>query len=428
MPTSPIPTVVIESLGCRLNEAEAQDWRASLIGQGARVENAPDAPGVVVINTCAVTAAAARKSRQAIRRARREHPDARIVAAGCLCSMDDGAAARAAGADLAVPNALKDDLPAMLGIGAAGNGDAAPPERRRVRRFLKVQDGCRHRCTFCIVARLRPAESSRAADVVVEAVSKAVDEGVREVVLTGVHLGGYRDAAGHDLAALVRRIRAETGIARLRVPVLEPWGMSETLLSAWRDGAIEPHLHLPIQSGSALVLRRMARRSGPEDILRLVDSLRAAVPDGALTTDVIAGFPGETDADWRATVELVARAGFEDVHVFPYSPRRGTPAERLPARVPGEIVRARAAEMRAWAEARRATALGERIGRRAEVLWEGRVEREAGGWRHYGQSPDGRRVSAVLAEPAPGRIDLVEYASARADGCIEGKPLARSAP
>ncbi len=378
--------VKLHTLGCRLNEAELEAWARELRAQGHSLCPEGENADLVVVNTCAVTQEAVRKSGQLLRRSRRDNPGARLVVSGCAVSLPTPNPALSAGADLVVSNADKDDLVGMtskrLGIGRVSGVPVAFDgetlfARSRQRAFVKVQDGCRHRCAYCVITLARGAERSRPIIEVVAEVAALTAAGVAEVVLAGVHLGGYgSDRPGQDLMGLIRALLAETGVSRLRLGSLEPWDLPNGFWELFADRRLMPHLHLPIQSGSDSLLRQMTRRGRAREFAALAAAGRAQVPDLNLTTDVIAGFPGETEDQWQETLKLVAEIGFGDIHVFPFSPRPGTRAAALPGQITPEVRQARARELRDLAMRMRRRALESLLGRRVDVLIEGQ---ESGG-------------------------------------------------
>jgi threonylcarbamoyladenosine tRNA methylthiotransferase MtaB len=385
--------VHLQMLGCRLNEAELQGWAREFATVGHEmVSRAADAD-LVVLNTCAVTAEAARKSRQQIRRARRQNPEARLVVTGCYSTLEQERAGAEPGVEQVIDNRDKARLVQLVdpvGTGATRSVEVAGPRLRRGRdrAFVKIQDGCRYSCAYCIVTVARGEEVSRPDMQIVEEVAALHAAGVNEVVLSGVHVGGYGDELGESLARLVGRLLAETGIPRLRLASVEPWAVDGALLDCFADRRLMPHLHLPLQSGADPVLRRMARRCRRDDFLRLVERVRTAVPGINLTTDVIAGFPGESEADWAQTVSLVEAMEFGDLHVFPFSPRAGTRAARLPDPVPESTRHARARELLELGARLRRRHLEAQVGRVSEVLIEGDGQVAA----NTGYTPDFLRV------------------------------------
>jgi threonylcarbamoyladenosine tRNA methylthiotransferase MtaB len=405
--------VHLATVGCRLNEAELETWSRDFRARGHELARAPDEADLVVVNTCAVTDEAVRKSRKLVRRAQRASPQARLVLSGCYASLDPQRAARELGVDLVVSNADKDRL-----VDIAARALALPSvpvegletdahrlfARGRQRAFVKVQDGCRHRCTFCVVTLARGPERSRSLDAVVAEVDALGRSGVNEVVLTGVHLGGWGSDLGLDLRALVAAVLERTTIPRVRLGSLEPWNLPAGFFELFANPRLMPSLHLPLQSGSDAVLRRMARRCRADEYRELAAAAHAAVPDLVLTTDVIAGFPGETDADWQATLELVADVGFGHVHVFPYSARPGTRAASMPDPVEEGTRRERARALQALNAGLATQALARFLGRELAVLVEGRVVDLGGGLQRLaGYSPGFLRCAFT----APAGADLV---------------------
>ncbi len=388
--------VTLQALGCRLNEAELETWARQFRQRGYQIAAAPESADLVVVNTCAVTAEAVRKSRKLLRRTQRENPHAKLVVSGCFASLESESLAREQGVDLVIPNQDKDRLveittrelalPSMPRT--AMDEDANPLfARGRQRAFIKVQDGCRYRCAFCIVTLARGEERSRPVADVVDEVNRLVSEGVKEVVLTGVHLGGYGGDTDSGLTELLRAVLEDTGVPRLRLGSLEPWDLPPGLWKLFDDPRLMPHLHLPLQSGSDTVLRRMARRCRTGEFAHLAREARDAVPDLNLTSDIIVGFPGETDEEWRQTVDYVAAVGFGHLHIFSYSPRAGTKAAGLPDQVPVEVKKARSREMHALDQRVKRETLEKHVGRRYPVLIEGRYQGEADGdW--FGYTPN----------------------------------------
>lgn len=390
--------VHLSVLGCRLNEAELEHWARHFRAAGHGVVAEVEAADMLVLNTCAVTGAAARKSRQAIRRLHRRNPAARLVVSGCWATLEPERAAAELGVDLVVPNADKDRLVERVGAvfafpampaAATEPGATALFARGRSRAFVKVQDGCRYQCTFCITTVARGAERSRPPAEVIAEIDTLYAEGVREVVLTGVQLAGYGNDIGSDLAELLGAVLRDTDMPRIRLGSLEPWGWPEKFLPLFADPRLLPHLHLPLQSGSDRVLRRMARRCWTADFERLVEDCRAAIPDLNLTTDLIVGFPGETDSDWRETLDFVERIGFGHLHIFPFSPRAGTRAAMLPDPVDPRVRQRRGGELHVLGRQLKRAVLARYLGRIYPVLRE-----HGGGW---GYTPNYLRVALTGA-------------------------------
>lgn len=365
----------------------------------------------MVMNTCAVTREAVRKSRQKIQRLQRENPAAKLVVSGCYSELDDPASLAELGIDLVVPNSRKDELVKLtheafakpeMPQSATVPAMSALFTRNRHRAFIKIQDGCRYRCTFCIVTVARGAERSRSiADIVTE-VNELQEQEVKEVVLTGVHVGGYGSDLDTDLVALVKALLADTDIPRIRFASVEPWDLSDGFIDLFANPRVQPHMHLPLQSGSDAVLRRMARRCKTAEFDSLTRDLKTAVPHFNVTTDIIAGFPGETDEQWQESLAFIATQDFGHIHAFTYSEREGTKAATLPDPVPMVVRQTRNRELHALAETMRTRQLAGMIGLQMPVLFERGKQIEAGTddtgtnsgplWQHQGYTPNYFRV------------------------------------
>jgi threonylcarbamoyladenosine tRNA methylthiotransferase MtaB len=365
-----MPILKTVTLGCRVNQYETEYVRQGLAGLGYHEACGAQTPELCVVNTCTVTAEAEARGRKLIRLLARKYPQAEIVVMGC-------AAARAPEQARALPGVVevladKAQLPQWL----AGRGLCSPPEgicgfscRRRA--YVKVQDGCRMRCTYCIVPKVRPVLHSRAPEHVLAEVARLLESGHREIVLTGIHLGHYR-ADGVRLDDLVGRLIELPGDFRVRLSSVEASEVSLRLVQLMRDHPerLCPHLHLPLQSGSNAVLSRMGRPWSVEKFARRCDQIRDMLDRPSMTTDMIVGFPGETEADFRATCHAVRQLGFARVHVFRYSPRQGTPAAQMPDQVRDGLKQERAAELErtAWHAGR--VYLQSLLGRTLSVLVE----------------------------------------------------------
>jgi threonylcarbamoyladenosine tRNA methylthiotransferase MtaB len=383
------PTVSFVTLGCRVNQADTDRMRAGLEARGFRTDGVTGAADVVVVNTCTVTARAELSDRQAIRRAGRVSPSTRVVVTGCWAQTSPAAVAGLPGVDLVIGNADKARLGDLLAgllasphrtprikVGDLAGAAMEPVAPRahldgRARVFLKVQDGCQHRCAFCIVPLARGASRSLTPELVEEHARRLVEAGHPELVLTGIDLGHY----GADLtprtslAALLERLVQLRGLRWLRLSSLLPAYFTEELLEIVTSSPrIAPHLHVPLQSGSDRVLRRMRRPYTTALYRRVVERLAAAIPRLGLGADVIAGFPGETDADFAATVDLVGRLPFSYLHVFPYSERRGTAAATLADRVDSRTITERARRLRELGADRARRFRASMVGRTEDVL------------------------------------------------------------
>lgn len=418
--------VFLDQIGCRLNEAEVAGWRRELLRLGHRPVGRLEDADVAVFNSCAVTAEAARDSRKRTRRLHRRNPEARIVLTGCFATLEPAAAAGLAGVDLVVPNPdkprLVERLVAELAEGeapAAATEPAAPvhPDGGRTRAFVKIQDGCRNRCTFCIVTTARGEERSRPVAELVAEVNALHESGHQEVVLAGVHIGGYGSDLGVTLRDLVDALVADTAVPRIRLGSLEPWDLPDDLFDRWAGcDRLMPHLHLPLQSGSDRILKKMARRCPTDRFRALAARAREAIPALHLTTDLIVGFPGETPDDHADTLAFIEEMAFGHMHVFSYSARAGTAAAKFPDPVPRPVQKQRSAEVHALAARMKAAALAERVGETRPVLFEGAPRAAETGWVSRGYTDTFQRVAVTL--PVARRLDgqVLPVRLARAEG------------
>jgi len=398
--------VRLESIGCRLNIGEIEAMARGLAKAGHRVVGPGTPAELCILNTCTVTAIASSKSRQLIRQLKKMNPSAAVIATGCDAELAPSEMAEI-GVDLVVGNAEKDRLlelaeaEGLLDKAAADPDDQElfePGDSARTRAFLKVQDGCDNRCTFCVITIARGAGRSVPADVIIEELNELQRLGYREVVLSGVHLGSY----GHDcgdqrgLQHLVERALTETTVERLRLSSLEPWDLDAGFFDVFSDPRLLPHLHLPLQSGCDETLKRMARRTSRKKFSALVRNVRRAVPGLAISSDIIVGFPGETDEEFEKSIALVEELAFSRLHIFRYSRREGTPAEKMPAQVPGPVARERSRRMHALAADLEHAFNAGLVGHTADVLWEA-AEDHGNVLRWSGLTPNYVRVTAPTA-------------------------------
>lgn len=356
------------TLGCKVNQTETEAMRETLASRGHTTAAQGESCDAVVINTCTVTATSDQKSRQTIRKLRREHPDAVLAVCGCLSQTTDlsdwpeidllgGTGDRLGFAEKLENHTLSKDVPPV-----PSHFDRLPvstPEGRS-RAFLKLQDGCDNHCTYCIIPSARGASRSRPPDDALEQARLACARGCRELVLTGIEISSYKPS----LEALVTAICAQHPSLRLRLGSLDPRSVGESLLGALAPlSNFCPHLHLSLQSGSDGVLRRMGRRYTARSVLESITLAREALPGCAVTGDLIAGFPGETEAEWAETLDFLDKAAFSALHIFPYSRRPGTPA----AAMPGQLTRAE--------KQRRARQAADRVAVSAQLYREAQIGR-----------------------------------------------------
>ena len=377
--------IYVASLGCKLNQSEMDSLARELAARGHRVVDSPTGADLCVLNTCTVTHVAAQKSRQALRRLHRDNPQARLIATGCYAQIEPDILGKLPNVERVIGNPEKDRLVDLIGPGLTerqGPGPALGIPGARTRAFIKIQDGCDNACTYCIIRVARGPQRSRPADEILTEVRELLAAGHQELVLTGVHIGAYgRDRQGKlaatNLWDLVSQILTETDIPRLRLSSIEPWDLSEEAFRLWDDPRLCRHLHLPLQSGCNATLRRMARRYTTAEFRAWVATARAAIPDLALTTDVIVGFPGETSGEFAESLDFVQEMAFSRAHIFPYSARAGTAAAQMPDQVSPQVKEQRARAMREVASASRQSFSQSFVGRTFNVLWES--ERESGG-------------------------------------------------
>jgi threonylcarbamoyladenosine tRNA methylthiotransferase MtaB len=379
-------TASVITLGCKVNQCDGAEIAAALAARGHRLVGRGRRADTYVVNTCTVTATADAKARKLIRRLARRSPGSQIIVTGCLAQRDPASLAALSGVTAVVPNSQKANLVDLISPPGdpAATGQLASPGSR-IRAFLKVQDGCDHRCAYCAVPSARGQPISKPLSQAAAEVERLASAGAPEVVLCGIRLGAYgRDRQGETLAGLLRRLRSVSSL-RLRLSSLEPMDITDELIAEMADHpTLCRHVHLPLQSGDDSVLAAMNRTYTAADFRRLTAALRSIWPEVALSTDVIAGFPGETDEQFARTCAFVREVGFSRLHVFPYSPRPGTPAANRPP-VPPHVKRERVQRLLDIAgELARQAAAGW-IGRPVEVL----LERQTGngflaGWtEHY---------------------------------------------
>jgi threonylcarbamoyladenosine tRNA methylthiotransferase MtaB len=421
--------IFLDTIGCRLNQAEIESLARQFRTAGHEIVACAAEADLAVVNTCTVTGAAASDSRAAIRRA--NHLGAgQIVVTGCWATLEPLAAAALPGVRKIIPNQQKDNLAADLLDLPQEFFDLEPLARlplpglhARTRAFIKVQDGCDNACTFCITTVARGASRSRPAGEVIAGVQSALNGGAKEIVLTGVHLGawGLDFRQPQRLSDLVSALLARTSVPRLRLSSLEPWDLDRDFFSLWAEGPhpfgrICRHLHLPLQSGSAAVLKRMRRKTTPGKFAALVDAARSIIPDVAITTDVIVGFPGETEAEFAETLKFVQAIGFAGGHVFTYSARPGTPAARMQGQLRFEVRKERNAVLREAFSDSAGSYRRNFLGQTMPVLWEATDHLTDSGWRLEGLTDNYLRVTTVAPEPRWNMVDPVCLVALEGDG------------
>ncbi|NPV58995.1 MAG: MiaB/RimO family radical SAM methylthiotransferase [Actinobacteria bacterium] len=367
--------VAVFTLGCKVNQAESEELKLLLSEAGHEIVGDPGRADLCVVNTCAVTAESERKSRKLLRRLWRDGARA-IAAAGCYAEVDPDAVGELPGVVAVLPNARKGAwAEEVISLLPAGSVACALAYEGRTRGFVKVQDGCERSCSYCIVPRARGAEVSEPPRTVMEKIGRWRELGSEEIVLCGVNLGRYSQGDGYDLASLVREILETEGGFRLRLSSIELEDLRPQWLSAWSESPrVCPHLHLPLQSGDAVLLRDMGRGYTPDDYLQAAGELRRVWPQAAITTEVMVGYPGEGEVAFENTVRALRSLRPARVHVFRFSPRPGTRAWGREDAVPAESVERRSAMLRALSEKWRGEYIEGRAGERRGLL----VERISG--------------------------------------------------
>jgi threonylcarbamoyladenosine tRNA methylthiotransferase MtaB len=379
-----------QALGCRLNEAELETWASQFLKLGHQVTTDSGEADIVVFNSCAVTSEADRKSRQQIGRLHRKNPQAKMIVTGCHATLNSDVVKDYLGVDMVVGNDQKDDLveKAVRQFGLTVSEIEQPIQnslflRGRHRAFIKVQDGCRYRCTYCIVTIARGDERSRSIDDIINEINTLHQQGVQEIAVTGVHVGGYGSDIDSSLTVLLAEILKQTDIPRIRLASVEPWDLPDDFFELFQNPRLMPHMHLPIQSGCDSVLKRMARRCKTEEFSHILKIAREASPLFNVTTDLIVGFPGETEDEWQQTMEYVESTGFGHMHIFSFSPREGTAAARFPDQIDKETKKKRSRQMHELASRLKKLELEKNIGQKTSVLWEQKINAETGLWSGY---------------------------------------------
>ena len=411
--------VFLDSVGCRLNQSEIERIGRDFRLAGCELVGDPTQADLVVINTCTVTRRADSDSRQKTRQAARAGVD-KIILTGCWATLEEHSALKLPKVTRVVKNNDKDRLVADL-LGQPPElfnkeplqREPLPGSRMRTRAFIKVQDGCNNRCAFCVTTVARGSAMSLPVATVLREVHAALRGGSQEIVLCGVHLGSWGKDLGRggSLRDLIQLILKETDIPRLRLSSLEPWNLDAHFFSLWQDARLCRHLHLPLQSGSDATLRRMARKTSLDDFSKLITAARVAIPDVAITTDIIVGFPGETEEEFDDSLAFVETMNFAGGHIFAYSEREGTPAADFNPVVPISVRRERSAVMRA-AFARSAEHYRHLfIGQILPVLWESTTDLGEAGWQLSGLTGNYLRIKAIDDEDRWNQISDVEIIS-----------------
>ena len=419
-------TVAYHTLGCKVNQYDTQAMEELLSAADFRTVPFPGPADIYLINTCTVTGTGDKKSYQLARKLKREHPECTLILCGCLAQLK-GSALLAAGADLVIGTQFRGRIVSLLNqVLDSGEPLCAVeplPEtmayeplhvtdcQEHTRAVLKIQEGCRNRCAYCVIPAVRGPVRSRPLEDIAEEASRLASAGFREIVLTGIHLSSYgKDfTPRRSLTDVLELLEKTEGILRVRLGSLEPGIVTEDFVSALAGfRKVCPQFHLALQSGSDSVLRRMRRQYQTSGYLKAVELLRAVFPDAAFTTDVLTGFPGESEEEYAETRDFIRKVGFARIHVFPYSPRPGTPAAAMPGQLSEAVKQARSRELIALGREVALCYHRQWIGRETVLLPEEQVD---GCWEGY--SPEYLRIRlnpeavCVSGEPVRVRVQSV---------------------
>jgi len=420
-------------LGCKLNQSETESLANRFSEAGFQLVSPGDGADIYIANTCTVTHIADRKSRHWLRLARRRNPQALIIATGCYAQRNHQELAQIA--DLVVDNKEKEHLLALTQtLRGRGEGETKqsqmPAATVRTRSLIKIQDGCHSPCTYCIVPKVRPHEYSLPASQIIDEVKQKVALGYKEVVLTGTKVGSYRDAvlsasegSSTDLRDLVQRILTSTGIERLRLSSLQPPEISSKFLALWQDERLCRHFHLALQNGSETVLQRMRRSYSLDQYQRTVNLIKQMIPEVAITTDIMVGFPGESDEEFEQSYSFCQQAGFANIHVFPFSPRPETAAAKMPEQVKDKVKAERNRRMLGLSRSSHRRFCKQFLGQTMPILWE--KETNPGSGIYSGLTSNYIRVFAHSEKSLSNKITpvkLVEFHNQGIWGEVDENP------
>jgi threonylcarbamoyladenosine tRNA methylthiotransferase MtaB len=412
--------VAFYTLGCKLNQAETESLANRFSQAGFQLVSPGDGADIYIANTCTVTHIADRKSRHWLRLARRRNPRALIIATGCYAQRNCQELAQLA--DFVVDNKEKEHLLALtrtLSLEGRGLGENEKKQSQmlaptvRTRSLIKIQDGCHSLCTYCIVPKVRPHEYSLPASQIIDEVKQKVALGYKEVVLTGTKVGSYRDVvpstneeSSIDLRDLVQRILSSTGIERLHLSSLQPSEISSEFLALWQDERLCRHFHLALQSGSEAMLRRMRRNYSLDQYQRTINLIKEKIPDVAITTDIMVGFPRESDEEFEQNYAFCQQAGFANIHIFPFSPRPETAAAAMPDQIKDKVKQERNQRMLELSRRSQRNFCEQFFGQTMPVLWE--KETGFGGGIYSGLTSNYIRVFAHSEKSLSNKITPVK--------------------
>ena len=418
--------VHLDSIGCRLNQAEIERLASQLRAAGHTLVPTPEACDWAVLNTCTVTGRADADSRARLRRIHRRNPLARVAVTGCWSTVHGELAATFPGVVHVVANGAKDGLVALLGDTSLCASEDLPPRaaipggRRRARAFLAVQDGCDQACAFCLTTVARGSSRSVPTERVLAELNAAEAGGASEVVLCGVQLAAWgRDLPGSpQLGQLLDAVLASAQLARVRLSSLEPWGLVPGLLDRWAQPGLCPQLHLPLQAGCDATLARMGRPHRRSDVDRIVRRARASDPGIAITADILVGFPGETPAEFSEGLVWFEQLGLADAHVFTFSPRPGTRAAKMPDPIDVAVARERRLRVLGAVDPSRRSFRRGLVGRTVDVVWVASTAAAPGRWGLRGITEHGVPVVAEAGEDRWASRERAEVVSVDDDGGV----------
>ncbi len=414
--------VLIDMVGCRLNQAEIDGMARELNRRGHKIITEPEQADAVIVNTCCVTAKAAADSRKMIRRYQ-NLTNAKIIPTGCWATAFADEAVQLVGPEAVVSNFEKDRL--VEAFFPTENTECELPaprlgKRQRTRAFVKVQDGCDNRCAYCLTQIARGPSRSRGSSVIADEVNLLSQMGYREIILTGVQLGSWGKELGNlRLSNLVSELLVKTEIPRIRLSSLEPWDFSDELIEVLKDDRICNHFHIPMQTGSPTVLKRMNRPSSPEFYRVLAAKLLEAKGSVGITTDIIVGFPGETEYEFEETMQLIKDLPLTGGHVFQFSPMKGTVAAGMSSQIKSGILKGRSRELICLFQQKTNMYLQTKLGTAASVLWEGSRKIAGENWLS-GLSTDNLRVAVPFRPGLKNSISNVMLQSFLTDNVLLG--------
>jgi threonylcarbamoyladenosine tRNA methylthiotransferase MtaB len=410
--------IALETLGCKLNQAETELLSRQFAAAGHKLVSPEEDADIYILNTCTVTGAADAKSRHLLRLANRRNPEAVLVVTGCYAERSPEVLAKIEGVKIVTGNTAKPFIYRLLE--ESGCLSSSPASREvhtdsngslfRTRVFIKIQDGCSNYCSYCIVPFVRGKEKSLPASLIIDELRQRVAEGYQEVVLTGTEIGTYNDNS-INLKGLLERILDETDMTRLRLSSLQPQEITPELINLWKDNRLCPHFHLSLQSGRDSVLRRMNRKYNTSDFEKAVRDIRKVVPEAAVTTDIIAGFPGETEEEFEESLNFIRKIGFSRLHVFSYSPRPGTAADGMAMQIKDAIKTQRNRKLRAAGRECVKSYASQFLGTSMPILWE---QRSGDIWSGY--TPNYIKVYTRSSEDLENRITLIKLQKLYRDG------------